>query len=150
MIDSHRLAPLLRRAEHHKTTAARQLAERQRQLQVNEQRLEELGRYAAEYAATPARCVTIGQLRSQHAFVGRLLGAVEQQRQHVDQTRQHVEHERQGLIDASRQQQVLEHLDSLSRTTEQIAEQRKLQREMDDLGARIARRHAEGHTGGHE
>jgi len=143
MITSHRLAPLLRRAEHHKTAAARQLAERQRQLQLTQQRLDELSHYAAEYTAPPARCVNIGQLRSQHAFVGRLLGAVEQQRQNVDLTRQHVEHDRQGLIHASRQQQVLEHLDTLSRTAEQMAEQRTLQREMDELGARNARPYQE-------
>jgi len=137
MIASHRLAPLLLRAEHSKNTAARQLAERQHQLQINEQRLDELGRYAAEYT-TPAktRHLNIGQLRSQHAFVGRLLGAVEQQRQSVDISRQSVEHERQGLIKASRKQKVLEHLDSLSRTAEQMAEQRRGQREMDERGAR--------------
>jgi len=144
MIDSRRLAPLLHRAEHHKAAAARQLAERQRQLQTHEQRLDELGRYAAEYARPPAGCVNIGQLRSQHAFVDRLRGAVEQQRQHVAHSRQRVEHERQGLIDASRQQQVLEHLDTLSRNAEQIIEQRKLQRDMDDLGARTIRRQQEG------
>jgi len=140
MIESHRLAPLLRRAEHHKAAAARQLAERQRQLQMSEQRLDELGRYAAEYASPPTSCTNIGQLRSQHAFVGRLLGAVEQQRQNVDHSRQSVEHERAGLIQASRQQQILEHLDSLSRAAEQMSEQRRQQRELDDLGARTATR----------
>jgi len=143
MIASHRLAPLLRRAEDHKTAAARQFAERQRQLQLTEQRLDELDRYAAEYAAPPATCVNIGQLRSQHAFVGRLLSAVEQQRQNVDQTRARVEHERLGLIDASRQHKVLEHLDTLSRTAEHTIQQRRLQRELDDLGARTTRRHTE-------
>jgi len=138
MIESNRLAPLLLRAEHHKNAAARQLAERQRQLQLNQQRLDELGRYAAEYSqpVTATSRISIGQLRSQHAFVGRLLGAVEQQRQSVDISRQSVEHERQGLIDASRQQKILEHLDTLSRTAERMAEQRRQQRELDDLGAR--------------
>jgi len=138
MIASHRLTPLLHHAETRKTTAAHQLAERQRQLQMNEQRLEELGRYAAEYATPPTSRATIGQLRSQHAFVSRLLGAVEQQRQSVNHTRQNVEYERQGLIRASRQHKVLEHLDALSRSAERIVEQRKLQRELDELAARKA------------
>jgi len=143
MIASHRLAPLLRRAEDHKTAAARQLAERQRQLTLTEQRLHELNGYAAEYARPPAHCVNIGQLRSQHAFVGRLLGAVEQQRQSVHHTRQNVEHQRQHLIDASRQQQMLEHLNTLSRSAEHTIEQRRQQRDLDDHGARITRRRSE-------
>jgi len=140
MIASHRLAPLLRRAERRKAAATRQLAERQRQLQLTEQRLDELHRYAAEYARPPAHCVNIGQLQSQHAFVGRLLGALERQRQSVHHTRQSVEHDRQGLIHASRQQQVLEHLDTLSRSAEHTIEQRRQQRDLDDHGARITRR----------
>jgi len=143
MIASHRLVPLLRRAEDHKTAAARQLAERQRQLTLTEQRLDELHHYAAEYTRPPAHCVNIGQLRSQHAFVGRLLSAVEQQRQHVHHTRQSVEHQRQHLIHASRQQQVLEHLDSMSRSAEHRIEQRRQQRELDEIGARTTRRRAE-------
>jgi len=143
MIASRRLAPLLRRAERHKTAAARQFAERQRQLQLTEQRLDELARYASEYAAPPAHCVNIGQLRSQHAFTSRLLDAVERQRQSVHHNRQHVEHDRQHLIHASRQQQVLEHLDTLSRAAEQTLEHRRQQRDLDDLGARTATRRTE-------
>jgi len=143
MIASHRLTPLLRRAEDHKTAAARQLAERQRQLALTEQRLDELHRYATEYARPPARCANISQLRNQHAFVGRLLGAVEQQRQSVHHTRQSVEHQRQHLIHANRQHQVLEHLDTLSRGAEHRIEQRREQRELDDLGARTTRRRTE-------
>jgi len=140
MIASRRLVPLLRRAELHKDAAARQLAERQRQLQLNEQRLDELRRYADEYAAPAEGSFSIGQLRSQHAFVNRLLTAVEQQRSSVEHSRKSVEHERKGLIDASRKQKVLEHLDTLSKTAERMDEQRRLQRDMDDLGARSATR----------
>jgi len=143
MIASHRLVPLLRRAERKKTAAARQFTERQRQLQLTEQRLDELARYASEYSQPPAACTHIGQLRSQHAFVNRLLDAVEQQRQSVDLSRQNVAHERERLIHASRQQQVLEHLDTLSRSAEKTLEQRREQRELDDLGARTATRRTE-------
>jgi len=136
MIASRRLVPLLRRAQDHKAAAVRQLAERQRQLQLSEQRLGELHHYASEYASPPANCVNIGQLRSQHAFVNRLLGAVEQQRLAVEHSRQSVEQQRTGLIHASRQHQVLEHLDTLSRAAEQTVVERRQQRELDELGAR--------------
>jgi len=141
MISTRRLAPLLRRAEDHKAAAARQFAERQRQLQSSEQRLGELRRYAAEYAAPSTGAFSIGQLRSQHAFVERLLGAVEQQRQSVAHSRQRVEHERSGLIQASRQYKILEHLDDTSRTAERAVEERRLQRELDDLGTRNTSKH---------
>ena len=50
MIQSRRIDPLLRRAQEHEDSVARDLAERQRTLAQHESRLEELRQYAEDYA----------------------------------------------------------------------------------------------------
>ena len=50
MMQSRRIDPLLRRAQEHEDSVARELAERQNTLAQHESRLEELRRYAEDYA----------------------------------------------------------------------------------------------------
>jgi len=150
MNQSKRIDPLLRRAQEHEDEVARDLADRQRALETNQSRLEELRRYAEEYASAQMAATSPVQLMNRRAFLDRLDGAVQQQAQTVDRSREKVEAERARLLLASRDKQVLEQLAASYRAQERKVEDRRDQREMDDLGARLSRkaRTAEDNDGG--
>lgn len=139
MKPSRRIDPLLNRAQDHEDAVARALAERQRTLAQHEARLEELRRYADEYAQSQLAATSPAQLANRRAFLDRLEHAVEQQSRTVDHSRQTVEVERGRLLLASRDKQVLEQLAASYRAQERQVDERRSQRELDDLGARRAR-----------
>ncbi|KAF1017215.1 MAG: hypothetical protein GAK31_00475 [Stenotrophomonas maltophilia] len=144
MIQSKRIDPLLKRAQDHEGEVARDLAERQRTLDTHLSRLEELRRYAEEYASqqmanAQMAATSPAQLLNRRAFLDRLDSAVEQQQLTVDGNREKVEAERARLLLASRDKQVLEQLAASYRAQEKVVTDRRDQREMDDLGARRAR-----------
>lgn len=139
MKQSRRLDPLLRRAQDHEDEVARALAERQQALDMHLSRLEELRRYAEDYAGAQMAATSPSQLMNRRAFLDRLDSAVQQQSQTVDRNRERVDAERARLLLASRDKQVLEQLAASYRAQEQKVEDRRDQREMDDLGARRAR-----------
>jgi len=139
MMQSRRIDPLLRRAQDHEDEVARDLAERQRSLDTHVSRLEELRRYAEEYASSQMAATSPAQLTNRRAFLDRLDSAVEQQMRTVDQNRAKVEAERARLLLASREKQVLEQLAASYRAQERQVVERRDQRDMDDLGARRAR-----------
>ena len=139
MKQSHRLDPLLRRAQDHEDEVARALAERQQSLDMHQSRLEELRRYADEYANAQMAATSPSQLMNRRAFLDRLDSAVQQQSQTVDRNRERVDAERARLLLASRDKQVLEQLAASDRAQEQKVEDRSDQREMDDIGARRVR-----------
>jgi len=139
MMQSRRIDPLLRRAQEHEDEVARDLAERQRNLDTHVSRLEELRRYAEEYAGSQMAATSPAQLTNRRAFLDRLDSAVEQQMRTVDQNRAKVETERARLLLASREKQVLEQLAASYRAQERQVVERRDQRDMDDLGARRAR-----------
>ncbi|MBO9716429.1 MAG: flagellar export protein FliJ [Pseudoxanthomonas sp.] len=139
MMQSRRIDPLLRRAQEHEDAVAQDLAERQRAHAVQESRLAELRRYADEYASSQMAAISPAQLANRRAFLDRLESAVEQQSRNVDHSRETVEAERARLLLASRDKQVLEQLAASYRAQERKVDERRSQREMDDLGARRAR-----------
>jgi len=139
MNQSRRFDPLLSRAQEAEDAAARELAQRQRALAEHEARLAELRRYAEEYAGSQMSATSPAQLANRRAFIDRLQSAVEQQSRTVDSNRQSVELERGRLLLASRDKQVLEQLAASYRAQEQQVDERRSQREMDDIGARRAR-----------
>jgi flagellar FliJ protein len=139
MMQSKRFDPLLKRAQDHEDEVARDLAERQRSLDTHVSRLDELRRYADEYAGAQMAATSPAQLMNRRAFLDRLDSAVAQQRQTVDNNREKVEAERARLILASRDKQVLEQLAASYRAQEKVVTDRRDQREMDDLGARRSR-----------
>ena len=139
MKQSQRIDPLLKRAQEKEDAVARDLAERQRVLETHLNRLEELRRYAEEYANAQMAATSPAQLLNRRAFLDRLDSAVQQQSQTVDRNRERVEAERARLLLASRDKQVLEQLAASYRAREKQVEERRDQREMDDLGARRAR-----------
>jgi flagellar FliJ protein len=137
---SQRLDPLLKIMQQRQDAVAREVADRDRALGEQEQRLEALRRYAEEYAAAPAEAsISPALLVNRLAFRERLNAAVVQQAGIVDQSRQLSDVERARLMLASRETKVLEQLaDSYRAQESKVAEQR-VQREMDDLGGRRAR-----------
>lgn len=139
MMQSRRIDPLLRRAQEHEDAVARDLAEKQRAHAQQESRLEELRRYADEYASSQMAATSPAQLANRRAFLDRLESAVEQQSRTVDSSRARLEAERSRLLLASRDKQVLEQLAASYRAQERVVENRRDQRVMDDLGARLSR-----------
>jgi len=150
MIQSKRFDPLLKRAQDHEDEVARDLAERQRALDTHVSRLDELRRYAEEYAVAQMSATSPAQLMNRRAFLDRLDSAVAQQRQTVDNNREKVDAERARLLLASRDKQVLEQLAASYRAQEKVVTDRRDQREMDDLGARRSRQaqREDGDNGG--
>lgn len=136
---SRRINPLLSRAQEREDAVARELARHQQVLSQHESRLDELRNYAEEYANSQLAATSPAQLANRRAFVERLQSAVEQQSRAVDTNRRTVEVERSRLLLASRDKQVLEKLAASYRAQEQKVDERRSQREMDDLGARRAR-----------
>ena len=86
---SQRLDPLLKIMQQRQDAVAREVADRDRVLGEQEQRLEALRRYAEEYAAAPAEAsISPALLVNRLAFRERLNAAVVQQAGIVDQSRQ--------------------------------------------------------------
>lgn len=139
MKQSNRIDPLLRRAQDRQDEVARELAQRQQSLDMHVSRLDELRRYADEYAAAHMAATSPSQLMNRRAFLDRLDDAVQQQSQTVDRNRERVDAERARLLLASRDKQVLEQLAASYRAQEKQADDRRGQREMDDIGARRVR-----------
>ncbi|NLC62014.1 MAG: flagellar export protein FliJ [Gammaproteobacteria bacterium] len=139
MTPSRRMDPLLSRAQDREDAAARELARHQQVLAQHESRLAELRRYADEYASSQMAATSPAQLANRRAFVERLQQAVEQQSLAVADNRRTVEVERSRLLLASRDKQVLEKLAASYRAQERQVDERRQQRDMDDLGARRAR-----------
>lgn len=109
MNQSKRIDPLLKRAQEHEDAVARDLAERQRVLDTHLSRLDELRRYAEEYANAQMAATSPAQLLNRRAFLDRLDSAV------------------------------VEQLAASYRAQEKVVTDRRDQREMDDIGARRAR-----------
>jgi len=150
MKQSRRLDPLLRRAQDHEDEVARTLAERQQALDMHLSRLEELRRYAEEYAGAQMAATSPSQLMNRRAFLDRLDSAVQQQSQTVDRNRERVDAERARLLLASRDKQVLEQLAASYRAQEKQVEERRDQREMDEIGGSRSRQapRSDGDNGG--
>lgn len=145
---SQRLDPLLKLMQQRQDSAARGVAERERALAEQQQRLDALRRYAEEYAATPTSAtISPALLVNRLAFRERLNAAVVQQAGIVDHNRQLSDVERTRLLLASRETKVLEQLAHSYRAQESKAAEQRVQRELDDLGARRTR--AAGAGDGH-
>lgn len=137
---SQRLDPLLKVVQQRQDTVAREVAERERVLGEQQERLDALRRYAEEYATAPSSTViSPALLVNRLAFRNRLDAAVTQQAGIVDQNRQQSDVERARLLLASRETKVLEKLADSYRAEETRLAQQHVQRELDDLGGRRAR-----------
>lgn len=134
---SQRLDPLIKVTQQRQDEAARTVAEREKAVREQQERLEALRRYAEEYAASPANAtISPALLVNRIAFRERLNAAVVQQAGIVDRSRQLSDVERARLMLASRQTLVLEKLADSYRAQEAQVEQAKAQRELDEIGSR--------------
>src|SRR5919107_263300 len=104
---SRRLDPLLKVMQQRQDNAAREVAERDRVLAEQQERLEALRRYAEEYATAPADAsIAPALLVNRWRSRGRLKPAVGQRGGTVTQTRQLSDVERARLLLASRETKV--------------------------------------------
>lgn len=133
---SRRLDPLLKVVQQRQDEAAREVADRDRVLAEQQERLEALRRYAEEYAVAPSATTTPALLVNRIAFRERLNAAVVQQAGIVDHNKQLSDVERMRLMLASRETKVLEQLSNSYRAQETREADQRVQRELDDLGAR--------------
>ena len=137
---SQRLDPLIKVVQQRQDEAARRVAEREKVVREQQDRLEALRRYADEYAASPGSVsISPALLVNRMAFRERLNAAVVQQAGIVDHSRQVSDVERARLLIASRETLVLEKLADSYRAQEAKVEQAKAQRELDEIGGRRAR-----------
>jgi flagellar FliJ protein len=140
MTRSQRLDPILRIKQERQDAAAREVAEKDRALTEQQQRLELLRRYADEYAAAPANAtIAPALLANRLAFREKLAAAVQQQATIVDHSRERAELERARLMLASRDAKVLQQLAASYRADEARVADQRVQRELDDIGGRRAR-----------
>lgn len=139
MTRSQRLQPLLKVKQQQQDDVARDVAERDRALAEQEQRLTALRNYAAEYSMPVANITNPALLANRLAFREKLDAAVVQQSRVVDDSRQMCDVERARLLLASRETHVLEKLSASYRSEEARAADARVQRELDDLGARRKR-----------
>lgn len=134
---SQRLDPLIKVTQQRQDDAARTVAEREKVVREQQERLDALRRYADEYAASPASAtISPALLVNRIAFRERLNAAVVQQAGIVDQSRRVSDVERARLMLASRETMVLEKLADSYRAQEAQVEQAKAQRELDEIGSR--------------
>lgn len=152
---SQRLDPLLKVVQQRQDKAARDVAERERELAAQQERLDALRRYAEEYAAAPSTATTVPALLvNRLAFRERLNAAVVQQAGVVDNSKRLSDVERARLMLASRETKVLGQLADSYRAQESHQAEQRVQRELDDIGGRTARAAAvaaeSGESGGNK
>lgn len=133
---ANRFDPLLKHAETCEEKAARQYAEKLKALSDNEQRLHELARYAAEYAAPDRGASTAALLVNRQRFRERVQSALDQQKTIVERSRASADLERARLLLASRDSKALEQLAASHRVRAARAAGKREQTNLDDLAAR--------------
>lgn len=137
---SQRLDPLLRVTQQRQDNVAKQLAERDKALTEQQQRLDMLKQYADTYSVTPAGGTLAPAMLANHvAFRAKLDTALQQQAKAVDTSRQHCDVERARLMLASRDNKVLEQLAASYRAEESRVAGQREQRELDDIGGQRVR-----------
>jgi flagellar FliJ protein len=136
-VNAKRLIPIQRLAQKREDDQARQLADQQKALDTQEQRLEELRRYAAEYSALPSTTtLTPALLSNRRAFVEKLDTAVQQQSKQVERARGTCDVERARLLLASREVSVLDKLAASYQAQEKKTAEQRSQKELDDHAGR--------------
>lgn len=147
MTRSERLDPLIRVAQQRQDSVARKLAEREKVVNEQQQRLDLLKDYADSLNISPAGAsLSAAMLANNVAFRAKLDVALQQQEQAVDTSRQHREVERTRLMLASRNSKVLEQLATSYRADELREAAKREQRELDDIGARRVREAQQGES----
>jgi len=136
-VNAKRLIPIQRLAQKREDDQARQLAEQQKALETQEQRLLDLKRYADEYASVPsAVSLTPALLANRRAFLDKLDSAVQQQSKQVERARGTCDVERARLLLASREVSVLDKLAASYQAQAKKTDEQRSQKELDDHAGR--------------
>ncbi|OMH30037.1 flagellar export protein FliJ [Motiliproteus sp. MSK22-1] len=137
MKKSKRLQPVLHLAERNKKQAETALGNAQQQLAAEEEKLEQLRNYLAEYQQNAKvqqqQGVQVDILIRLQQFMSRLQEAVEQQGQQVELSRQMLTHAKNLWTAAYGRYKAMDSLIERSRQTELIAEDKQLQKTIDEL-----------------
>ncbi|TAM46297.1 MAG: flagellar export protein FliJ [Gammaproteobacteria bacterium] len=140
MTKSQRLKPIVRLSVSKERDAAVVLAQAQKVLEGQEQRLNELLRYLDEYQRLLARESTGGvdvkRLHGYRGFIVRLNQTISYQRQQVEQARCEVEQSREAWRTARTRSQALDKAVAKHHRAEQQVHERHEQREADDRASR--------------
>lgn len=134
MLKQKRLEPIHDLAERREDEVARELSEARQQLALREAQLRELEGYREPSTAA----ISAEMLRNREAFRLRLADAIVQQRRVVELARRHVEQIRQRWLASHQQTQLYDKLIDRARTHEQAEQDRRAQRELDELALRAS------------
>jgi flagellar FliJ protein len=133
MLKAQRLEPIHDLAERREDSAAVALADASRVLATRESQLHELENYREPVVAA----VSVDLLRNREAFRLRLAEAIRLQRQAVIDARVAVEAQRQAWMKTHQQTKVYEQLLDRSRQHERALDERRAQRDQDELATRL-------------
>ncbi len=143
MMRSKRLDTVLRMAGDRERDAVGALAETRRRLVAQEQRLEMLLGYRAEYEGRfkerGAEGMAMGQLLEYRAFLDRLNRAIEQQRAALTEAQRRMEVDRQHWLEEAQRAQSLGKVQERLRDDEQRSADAQEQRETDERAGLVAR-----------
>ena len=137
MKKSKRLQPVLHLAERNKKQAETALGNAQQQLAAEEEKLEQLRNYLAEYQestkAQQKQGMQVDMLIRLQQFMSRLQVAVEQQGQQVELSRQMLAHAKNLWQAAYGRYKAMDSLIDKSRKMELVEEDKQLQKTIDEL-----------------
>jgi flagellar FliJ protein len=144
MMRSRRLDAVVRIAEDRERDAVGIFAESRSRLATQEQRLEMLLDYRAEYEGRfkerGAEGMDMGQLLEYRAFLDRLNRAIEQQRAVLTEAQQRMTADRQRWLEETRRAQSLSKVQERLRGDEQRSADAREQQETDERAGRLAPR----------
>jgi flagellar FliJ protein len=137
---SQRMKPLQEAAKSREDDAVTRFVERQRELARHESRLTELRAYVQDYSKVKGDTHFGHLLQIRRDFVDRLREIVRIEEQEVERARLACDTERAHWLAAHRSTSVLDKLTEQYRAEESRAENRRSQKESDELAAQIWRR----------
>ncbi|MDQ2068470.1 flagellar export protein FliJ [Natronospira bacteriovora] len=141
---SERLKPVQKLADRGEKDASVELGRSQQALSEQEARLEQLRQYRAEYRAMfdgdGQRSVDPRRLRDERAFLAKLDEVIRQQESVVEANMQAYEQQREGWIEARSRVNALDRAADRYRRVESRDQDRREQKEQDDLSQHRGRR----------
>ncbi len=139
MKKSQRLTPVMRFSAHKEQDAARSLSECRQQLQLQEQRLQELQHYRAEYVRRLQEAgvggMGVAEMRNFQAFMDKLDQAVAQQQAFIGRLQNDFEQRKRQWLAARNRIKALDIVVDRYRSEEQRDEDRSTQKDQDDRAA---------------
>jgi len=140
MSQSKRLQPICDFKKRQEDEAAKKLASATQELMQQEQRLMELESYRAEYGqqftAIGSAGMSAQKLREFQGFVHKLNTVVDQQKTTINKLRLDHEQTKRQWLAARNHNKAINKVQSQYKTTEEKAEEKKLQKEQDDRNCR--------------